>query len=184
MPRYIALLRGINVGGNTMIKMEELRTMFEALNFDNVVSYINSGNVAFDSTIRPELSKKPETEAGLIYQIESAIQSKFGKPVQVIIRQQSDVVRILAENPFDGEFETHKEMHVLFMKDEMPKEKRYQLIAAALDGERYSVQGREIYCHLKDGFADSLLTKAFLDKKLKILYTARNWRTVQKLSVL
>ena len=181
--RYVALLRGINVGGNTMIKMEELRAMFEALNFDNVASYINSGNIAFDNVQKPERSKGTlQTESALVSQIESAIEKRFGKPVQVIVRDQSDIQRVLAENPFDGDFESHKEMHVLFMKDEMPTDKLDQLMAAALEGERYAVNGREIYCHLKEGFADSLLAKGFLDKKLKVIYTARNWRTVQKLS--
>jgi uncharacterized protein (DUF1697 family) len=120
----------------------------------------------------------------LISQIESAIQNHFGKPVQVIVRDQSQIDRIVADNPFDGEFESHKEMHVLFMKDDMPQDNRDQLIAAALDGERYAFRGREIYCHLEQGFADSVLTKGVLDKKLKVLYPARNWRTVQKLSEL
>ncbi len=182
MPRYIALLRGINVGGNTMIKMEELRAMFEALNFDNVVSYINSGNIAFNVGQRVAQRDSPsKTESALISVIEPAIERQFGRPFPVIVRKQANLSRILTDNPFAGDFESHKEMHVLFMKDEMSLEKRDQLFAAALDGERYSVQGREIYCHLKQGFADSLLTKGFLDKKLKVLYTARNWRTVQKL---
>ena len=165
--------------------MEVLRKLFEALDFENVVSYINSGNIAFDPAKNPGKGKHSiQTESVLISQIESAIQNHFGKPVQVIVRDQSQIDRIVADNPFDGEFESHKEMHVLFMKDDMPEDKRDQLIAAALDGERYAFSGREIYCHLKQGFADSLLTKGVLDKKLKVLYTARNWRTVQKLSEL
>ncbi len=185
MPRYIALLRGINVGGNTMIKMEELRAMFEALAFTNVASYINSGNIAFDHVQKPARSKGTlRAELALISQIEPSIEKRFGRPVQVIVRERSDIERILKDNPFNGEFENDKEMHVLFMKNEMPTDKRDQLMAAAFEGERYAVKGREIYCHLKDRFADSLLTKGFLDKKLKILYTARNWRTVQKLSEL
>ena len=168
-----------------MIKMEELRAMFEALSFDNVVSYINSGNIAFDPVQKPARSEGIlKAENALISQIEPAVEERFGRPVQVIVREQSDIDRVIADNPFACEFESHKEMHVLFMKDEMPADKRDQLIAAAFPGERYAVQGREIYCHLKDGFANSLLTKGFLDKKLKITYTARNWRTVQKLSEL
>jgi uncharacterized protein (DUF1697 family) len=182
MHRYVALLRGINVGGNTMIKIEELRAMFEALHFNNVVSYINSGNIAFDLPPGSKRSKaSPQTELALTSEIESAIQGQFGKPVQVVVRQQAEIDGILADNPFAGEFESHKEMHVLFMKDHLPDEKRDQLLAAALDGERYSVTNREIYCHLQQGFAGSLLANGFLDKKLKIVFTARNWRTVQKL---
>ena len=174
--RYVALLRGINVGGNTMIKMEELRKTFEALGFDNVVSYINSGNLAFD------VKKTPESK--LVAKIETAIEKNFGKSVSVMVREQNDMERVLGSNPFKGEYASHKEMHVLFMKDEMADDKSEQLKEAALEGERYFIDGREIYCHLPQGVADSLLTKGFLDKKLKISFTGRNWRTVEKLAIL
>jgi uncharacterized protein (DUF1697 family) len=182
--RYVALLRGINVGGNTMIKMEELRHTFEALNFENVVSYINSGNIAFDVS-SPHVSKGTSTiEAKLIEKIESAIEKNFSKSIPVMIREQSDIARIIENNPFDGEFESHKEMHVLFMKDEMLADKQNLLLEQQTDSERFVVNGREIYCHLKLGVADSLLGKGFIDKKLKVPITGRNWRTVQKLAEL
>jgi uncharacterized protein (DUF1697 family) len=174
--RYLALLRGINVGGNTMINMEELRHTFEALRFENVASYINSGNLAFDT--------RKAAEPKLISKIESAIESDFGKAVPVIIREQAAIHRILADNPFDGQFESHKEMHVLFMNDEMPQDKQKQLLERQTDDERFAIRGREIYCHLRLGVADSLLGKSFIEKKLKTPFTARNWRTVQKLAEL
>ncbi|MCC6329116.1 MAG: DUF1697 domain-containing protein [Acidobacteria bacterium] len=192
--RYIALLRGINVGGNTMIKMEELRKTFEALGFANVKTYINSGNLAFDVKMRKPAQSTGETgssvdvscelEAELTTQIESAIAKDFEKQIPVMVREQADIKRILASNPFDGQFESHKEMHVLFLKEEMPKEKRDQLLDAAPIGERFEAVGREIYCHLPMGVADSLLGKSFIEKKLKLAVTGRNWRTIEKLSVL
>jgi uncharacterized protein (DUF1697 family) len=66
----------------------------------------------------------------------------------------------------------------------MPAEKAKLLTEAALEGERYEVKDTEIYAHLRTGVADSLLTKGFLDKKLKIVFTGRNWRTVEKLAEL
>ena len=174
--RYLALLRGINVGGNTMINMEELRRTFEALRFENVASYINSGNLAFDT--------RKTAEPKLISKIESAIEADFGKTVPVIVREQAAIHRILADNPFDGQFESHKEMHVLFMKDEMSQDKQEQLLERQTDGERFAIRGREIYCHLRLGVADSLLGKSFIEKNLKTPFTARNWRTVQKLAEL
>ena len=218
--RYIALLRGINVGGNTMIKMEELRKAFEALGFERVVSYINSGNLAFDvrreSALRkpglqkpalqkPALQKparskgtedadalqKParskgtdEVETELISQIQAAIEKAFAKSIPVMIREQTDILRIIEANPFAGEFESHKEMHVLFLRDEMPRDKQTQLLEAATPPERFAVIGREIYCHLPMGVADSILGKSFIEKKLKLAVTGRNWRTVEKLSTL
>ena len=185
--RYVALLRGINVGGSTMIKMEELRATFEALGFENVKSYINSGNLAFDagSVSSPHVSNGPgEAEAALTDTIEKAIEKDFGKQIPVMVRSRQDVERVLANNPFDGEFESHKEMHVLFLKEEMPAEKRTQLLGAVPDGERFEVLGREIYCHLPMGVADSLLGKSYIEKKLKLAATGRNWRTVHKLAEL
>lgn len=171
--RYLALLRGINVGGNTMIKMAELKALFESLGFENAATYINSGNLAFDV-------RKTDADK-LAARIEAAIEKHLSKAVSVIIREQNDMTRIIAANPFAGEFESHKAMHVLFLKEEMPQDKQELLLDAAPDGERFAVLGREIYCHLPIGVADSLLGKSFIDKKLKIPFTARNWRTVEKL---
>lgn len=185
MPRYIALLRGINVGGNTMIKMTELKAVFEECGFENVATYINSGNVAFDVLQRPARSKgTPEIELALVETIEQAIQTRFAKQIPVMIRERSAIADILANNPFAGQFESHKELHVLFLKEEMAAEKLEQLLAAAPEGERYAVIGRELYCHLPKGVIDSLLGKSFIQKKLKIAVTGRNWRTTEKLATL
>lgn len=176
MPRYVALLRGINVGGNTMIKMEELRKMFEALGFENVVSYINSGNIAFDV--------RKTAESNLVNRIESAIEKAAGKRVLVMLREQKDIERILANNPFDGEYANHKEMHVLFLKSELSEENKVWLSETAPSEERFLAAGREIYCHLPMGVANSYLGRGQFEKKLKLNVTARNWRTVQKLAEL
>lgn len=174
--RYVALLRGINVGGNTMIRMEELRRTFEALGFRNVVSYINSGNLAFDA------KNVPETV--LTSQIEDAVEKQVGKPVRVMVRDQKHIEAVIAANPFEGKFESHKEMHVLFLKETISTEKEAFLREAAPECERFVVIGREIYCHLPMGVAESYLGRGQFEKKLKISVTARNWRTVQKLAML
>lgn len=174
--RHIALLRGINVGGNTMIKMTELKAAFEKLGFENVVTYINSGNIGFDT--------KKTAEEKLVAKIEKAILSNFDKTVPVMVREQDAIDGILSGNPYVGQFESHKEMHVLFLKEEMPPEKTAQLLEAAPADERFAVIGREIYCHLPMGVIDSILGKSFIEKKLKVSVTGRNWRTVQKLAEL
>lgn len=174
--RYIALLRGINVGGNTMIKMQELKVSFEGLGLKNVVSYINSGNLAFDAS--------RTTEEKLISKIERSITDDFGMKIQVMVRERAAVVDVLSKNPFKGEFESHKEMHVLFMKNEMPREKQVQLLEHNGHDERFAVFGREIYALLKLGVADSLLGKGFIERKLEVPITARNWRTVEKIAEL
>ena len=174
--RYVALLRGINLGGNNQMKMEELRTTFEALGFTKVKSYINSGNIAFDT--------KKSSESKLIDKIEKAVESKYGRRVHIMIREQQDIERILKNNPFNGQYESHKHMHVLFLKEPMPAEKEELLQASALPGEQYAVRDREIYNLLPNGVAGSLLTKGFFEKKPVVPYTGRNWRTVEKLAEL
>ena len=174
--RYIALLRGVNVGGNTMIKMAELKASFEELGFNNVVSYINSGNLAFDAT--------KSSEEKICTKIEKAIEKDFGKTIPVMIREQASIRNVLDNNPFQGAYETHKQMHVLFMKEKMPKDKQEQLKAAETELEKFEVVDREIYALLKAGVADSLLGKGFIEKKLKVAITGRNWRTVEKLAEL
>lgn len=174
--RYVALLRGINVGGNTMIKMEELRTIFEALGFKNVVSYINSGNLAFDT--------QRASDARLAAKIEAAVEKHVGKPVRVMVREQKDIQRVLANNTFEGQYGSHKEMHVLFLRSELGKEQLSWLAKTAPTGERFLSVGREIYCHLPMGVADSYLGRGQFEKKLEVSVTARNWRTVQKLAEL
>ncbi len=174
--RYVALLRGINVGGNTMIKMGELAALFESLGFSSVKTYINSGNIAFD------VAKTAESK--LVTKIEKALNERFGRAISVMIRDQSSIHEILAANPFAGQFESHKEMHVLFLKEEMPAEKVRELMAAAPPQERFTVRGTEIYCHLPMGVADSILGKSFIEKRLKISVTGRNWRTAETLAEL
>lgn len=175
--RYIALLRGINLGGNNLIKMEALRAEFEELGFKNVVSYINSGNLAFDTA--------KSSEKKLSDKIEKSVEAMIGRKINVMIREQSDIEKVVAKDPFKGKYESHKEMHVLFMKDEMPADKEKLLLEQQTDDEKIVVHGREIYCHLKRGVAESvLLGKMFIEKKLQVSTTARNWRTVQKLAEL
>lgn len=185
--RYVALLRGINVGGNTMIKMEELRAMFEALRFGNVRSYINSGNVAFDNVdnVGSRLIIKGKTpEIVLSNQIEAAIRTTFGKAVSVMVREQRHVQTVLESNPFAGQFESHKEMHVLFLKEKLTAEQTRLLVEFTPSAERFQAIGREIYCHLPMGVAESFLGRGQFEKKLNLAVTGRNWRTVEKLTTL
>lgn len=159
-----------------MINMGELRTTFEALGFERVVSYINSGNLAFDS--------KKASERSLIKRLQEAVENDFGKAVKIMVRDQKDIDRILANNPYDGEFASHKEMHILFLNEELSQEKAALLREMAPEAERFTVAGREIYCHLTMGVADSVMGRGSFEKKLKVDVTARNWRTVEKLAEL
>ncbi|MFZ1702206.1 MAG: DUF1697 domain-containing protein [Pyrinomonadaceae bacterium] len=171
--RYVALLRGINVGGKNMIKMDKLRGTFAQLDFENVATYINSGNIAFDSRTR--------NEANLVSTIHDAIESDFGFNISTMVRSMDEIAEIIANSPYIGQFENDKDLHVFFLPAEMTTEQQSQLLDLANDNEFITVSGRTIYYMLRISILDSALGKGFLDKKLKITNSARNWRTVNKL---
>jgi uncharacterized protein (DUF1697 family) len=172
--KYVSLLRGINVGGKNMIKMELLREMFSSLGFENVKSYINSGNIIFETeeADNNELSTK----------ISKKITETFSFDIRVLTRKIHDIEDIIANNPFSGQFENDKDVHVFFLDEELPAEKRELLLSNNNENERYFVRNREIFCHLRISVLDSLMGKDFITKKLKVASTARNWRTVNKIS--
>jgi len=171
--KYAALLRGINVGGKNKIKMETLREMFAALRFKNIKTYINSGNVIFETS--------ETTDNKLTDKIEEAIEAEFSLKIKVMVRTIDEIKELIKNNPFAGQFENDKDLHVLFLNEELPQEKREILLANNNENERFAVRNREIFCLLRVGVSDSLLGKDYIGKKLKTPATARNWRTVNKI---
>ena len=171
--KYVAFLRGINVGGKNKIKMETLREMCAALGYKNVETYINSGNVIFETA--------QTGDEKLAAEIERAIQSKFSLEIKVMTRTIDEIEDIIENNPFDGQFENEKALHVLFLNEELPADKRELLLSNNSENEKFAVRNREIFCFLRGGFSGSLLGKDFIGKKLRVSATARNWRTVNKI---
>ena len=171
--KYVAFLRGINVGGKNKIKMETLREICSnALGFENVKSYINSGNVIF------ETAKTDDKK--LAAKIEKAIEKEFGLRIKTMVRSVAEIEEIIKNNPFDGEFENDKDLHVFFLDEELPEEKRELLLSNNNENEMFAVRNREIFHLLRISFSDSLMGKDYIGKKLKVSATARNWRTVNK----
>jgi uncharacterized protein (DUF1697 family) len=171
--KYVAFLRGINVGGKNKIKMETLREVCSALGFENVKTYINSGNIIFETA--------KTADKTLAAKIESTIEKEFGLNIKTIVRSIDEIKDLVESNPFAGEFENDKDVHVFFLDEEMPAEKSELLLSNNSENERYFVRNREIFCHLRVGVLDSLMGRDYIAKKLKILSTARNWRTVNKI---
>src|SRR5215203_4954036 len=139
--KYVALLRGINVGGNTIVKMETLREFFASIGFENVRTYINSGNVAFDT--------KPTSDTKLTKAISDAIEIEFGKKIAVMVRSADEIDYIIENNPFDGQFENDKDLHVFFLTDELSDEQKALLAIVVSENERIEARGRTLYCLLK-----------------------------------
>ncbi len=171
--KYVAFLRGINVGGHNKIKMETLRESLAALDYKNVKTYINSGNVIFE-TIEAD-------DNALAAKIERAIQTEFSLNIKVMVRTISEIEGIIKNNPFVGQFTNDKDLHVLFLDEELTEEKKNLLMANNNKNEMFAVQNREVFCLLRVSVLDSLLGEDYIGKKLKTSATSRNWRTVNKI---
>lgn len=170
--KYAAFLRGVNVGGRTSVKMERLREVFASLGFENVKTYIQSGNVVFETG---------ETDdEKLAERMEAAVEQEFFK-TPVMVRSVEEIKEIVKQNPFAGEEFEDKLLHVVFLREKLSDEKAALLLSNNTDSEKFAVRDREVYCLLKQGVADSLLGKKYIDNKLKTPATARNWRTINKI---
>ena len=180
MTGYIALLRGINVGGKNKIKMADLRGMLEEIGLSQVKTYIQSGNVFFES----------EQEVGILQQqLESEIEKVFGFSVKVIVRTAEEVVQILENCPFSEEEISEAEasaegesLYVAFLQDFPSQEEMTRLGAFKSDNEEYRVDGREIYLLFRQSIRNSRLANHL--QKMTVPSTVRNWKTITKLATM
>jgi uncharacterized protein (DUF1697 family) len=172
--RYVALLRGINVGGQKKIKMIDLKNLFESLNFKNVKTYIQSGNVIFDYD--------PTDTIKLANQIEKKISETFGFLVKTIIRTGEEFINIVNNNPFVKEpgIELDK-LHVTLMLDIPDPSTVLFLDVKKEENEKFLIISREIYLYCPNGYGSTKLNNTMLEKKLKTVATTRNWKTINNI---
>jgi uncharacterized protein (DUF1697 family) len=174
MTTYIALLRGINVGGNKIIKMLDLKAMFQTLGFENVRTYIQSGNVVFESD--------EGSESLLTGVIERKIHEVFGFEVSVIIRTLAEMENVIANDPFQlSEPEEFKRWYVTFLPAEPSAEALDKLRTYENGPDKVRFVGREMYILYEVSVSQSPLFKVPFDRILGMTITARNWNTVNKL---
>ncbi|WP_074109888.1 DUF1697 domain-containing protein [Paenibacillus sp. P46E] len=177
MNTYIALLRGINVGGNKIIKMQALKTMFESLGYEQVRTYIQSGNVVFESG----KSAAAKLEAA----ISAAILDTFGFEVSVMIRTLAELEAAITANPFQNlSQEDYKRLYVSFLSKAPSEEALVKLIPYADGADKLRIAGKEMYTLYEVSVSQSPLFKVPLDKWLGTSITARNWNTVNKLAAI
>lgn len=170
--RYLALLRGINVGQN-MLRMERLRELCADLTLSEPRTYLQSGNLILESR---------ETPAGLTKTLEKRLAGETRLPVTVIVRSAKEISTLLKANPFLGQSSIDEtKLHVTFLQRtpeksaiEMPKK-----IAAGADEFRWA--GTEIYLHCPGGYGETKLSNGTFERLLGMRATTRNWRTVTKL---
>lgn len=173
----VALLRGINVGGNKLVPMADLRAMLEGLGYSEVRTLLQSGNAVFEA---PESGCDPFEN-----QIETVIRARFGFEVEVMVRTPSDWTNVLSANPFPSAAEEEPgRLLVVFLKSK-PEPGAFESLAAAHPGpEKMVLAGRELYVHYVDGIGVSKLNPNQIERKLGVRGTGRNWNTVLKIAAL
>jgi uncharacterized protein (DUF1697 family) len=171
---YIALLRGINVGGHKIIKMDALREAFVKMGFGDVATYVQSGNVVFKAPMKVsgDLAKK----------IEEMLLRRFNMTVPVMVRTAEEMRAALRNNPFLKEKGIAPDtLHVTFLSQAPQKTAVKGLDAIAAGPDRFHCCGQEIYLHCPNGFAGTKLSINVFEKLLMVGATTRNWNTVNKL---
>ncbi len=175
MPKYVAFLRAINVGGHT-VKMDYLRSLFEAIGFSNVETYIASGNVIFDA---------PSTDAtALESAIADHLQQTLGYAVATFIRTTSELADIAHARPFsasDLNAPGHS-MYIAFMAGRPDPASQQKLLSFTTEVDEFQVAGREIYWLCRKRMSESAFSGALLEKTVGMAATLRNSTTVNKIA--
>jgi len=169
--RYVALLRGINVGRHRRISMSDLRRVFEDVGCEDVSTYLQSGNVLFAGK---------GSGARLASRLERAIHAELAPGVSVLLRSRAELARIASSNPFTGH--DMSKLHVTFLEKRPPAARARALDPELAEPDEFRLRGRELYLHYPNGYGRSKLTNAYFEKQLGVVATTRNWKTVTALA--
>jgi uncharacterized protein (DUF1697 family) len=172
--RYAALLRAVNLGGNSKISMAELRVLLGDMGYADVATYVQSGNVAFTAP--------NATTAELEEAIAAAIADRLGLGCGVMIRTAAELADTVAANPLGTDPENPSRYFVAFLAAEPQADTAAQLTARSFEPDKVWVSGRHAYLWCPDGAAHTKLTNNAVEKWLGVAATSRNWNTVTKLA--
>ena len=172
--RYVALLRGINVGKARQVGMPRLAEALDARGHRNVRTHLRSGNVVLDS---------PLGEAELAADLEAAIEEEFGFAVPVVVRTGAEVAAVVADDPL-GSVVTDPARYLVTFFPEKPAATKVRALPPVEGGGEYLVRGRELYLWLPDGMANTPIAAWKWDRLLGVAGTGRNWNTVTRLAEL
>jgi uncharacterized protein (DUF1697 family) len=167
---YVALLRGINVGGKNRLPMAELSAMFERAGCRDVRTYIQSGNVVFAAS--------PKVAAQVGAQVTAAIAKQLGLKVPLVVRTAAELAAVATGNPFLVERGELAHLHVVFLAQAPTKAAGEALDPTRSPPDRFGLLGRELYLCCPNGMGRTRLTNDYLDRTLGTLSTVRNWNTV------
>lgn len=174
MATHLALLRGINVSGHNMIKMEALKSTLEAIGFENVITYIQSGNVFVDSD--------DENTAAVGFKIKQEIFKAFGHEVPVVVIGKSDLENCFKNNLFLKEKEADtKKLYVAFVSMELRGDSINDLKMSQVKPDEAHIDKNRVYIKYSVGAGKTRFDQKYIEKKLNVTATIRNWNTVTQL---
>ena len=171
MKTWIILIRGINVGGNNIVPMKELKLRLTDAGFSGVRTYIQSGNVAFESDITKQ--------AQICSDVQACIDTHFGFAPKIMALSASRLAKIIKDNPFPGAVDEPKTLHISFLARPAINADLEKIENLRTENERFVLTDYAAYAHLPDGVWKSKLA-AGLEKHLGVPATARNWRSAGK----
>ena len=172
MPTFVALLRGINLAGRNKVPMPALRSLVEGLGYNDVTTYIQSGNVVLTST---------DGAAKVGAAMRKAISKEFGIDVAVVVRSRQQLKAVVDGNPFLRKGTDPATLHVVFLADKPKADKVKALTAGDWGTDEVAVKGTEAYLNLPNGYGRAKLNNMVVEKQLGVAGTTRNWRTTEKL---
>ena len=175
MPRYIALLRAINVGGRNIVKMDFLRRLFASLGFSNVETFIASGNVVFETTSKNAQAHEREIEKGL--------RQALGYEVTTFIRTVAELAAVANYKPFSrADLDGAAALNIAFLAEGLDAQTGEKLMALRTDIDDFHVHGREIYWLCRMRQSESRISNAVLEKALGRKTTLRGVNTVRRMA--
>ncbi|HUQ64019.1 MAG TPA: DUF1697 domain-containing protein [Acidimicrobiales bacterium] len=170
---YVALLRGINVGGRAKVAMSELRGLFDDLGYPGAKTYIQSGNVVFTASLR--------TPARAASDIAARIEKDLGVRCSVLLRTGADIATVLKGNPYVWAKAELSQLYVTFLDTAPNRTKAAELMVPKGETAEFTIAGREIYLRYPDGYGRTKFNNTYIEKRLGVVATTRNWNTVTKL---
>ncbi|WP_190813534.1 DUF1697 domain-containing protein [Saccharopolyspora pogona] len=174
MRTYVALLRAVNLGSHGRLAMADLRALVAAAGHGDVATYLQSGNVVFTS-------EHDDPEA-LAADLGKRLADELGVDTPVMVRTGTEITGIAAHHPFQDRQSDHAKLHVAFLATEPDADRAAQLSVPEGSPEELQLTGRQLYLHYPAGAGRSKTTAAYLEKRLGVAITARNWKTVTALA--
>jgi uncharacterized protein (DUF1697 family) len=173
--RYAVLLRGVNVGGNRLVPMAQLRAALERFGYEDVATLLQSGNVVLSSKL---------SRAKLEQALPKQLAEEFGAPIEIVVRTRKELAEVIARNPFKRLDLDPSRSLVHFLSKPLAAGVARELKALDVEPDQLVISGRELYASHPGGIRDSKLAAVLSRKQLGVVVTARNWNTVTKLLVL